>query len=94
MQDATTGDRKDKRVVFYYKEETAEVKADFFIGNTRMESKSITNTEYDALEDWITPLPKTYDAQSLYEDVSANACFDTDGEETNFELILWDLVKA
>lgn len=94
MKDLEMEDRIGKQVVFTYEQETARVKAEFFTGADVVSWKYLTADEYYGLEDWLAPhLPKVYDADALQAD-TANMCFDTDGEETNFEIMLNELVKA
>ena len=59
-----------------------------------VDSKTITVVEYDGLLDVIdfNSLPVTIDAQELHNDWG-NLCFDTDGEPTNFELMLDKLME-
>lgn len=86
-------DRITKEVKFQYDEPSGRIMAEFMEGNDRKSWKWLTAEEYYGLEDWLTPLPKTYEAGQFYADVSANACFDTNGEPTNFEDLLYELVK-
>lgn len=73
--------------------------ADFINGDGELfESKRITNREYDGLSQIIDflPDPQEFEAEQLYTDVSENVYFepDEDGfDETNFEIILSDLLK-
>jgi hypothetical protein len=84
----------DKQVVFTSEEHTARIKAQFFNGEEEVSWKYLTAEEYYGLEDWLSPkLPKVYEANELMAD-TANMGFDTEnGEETNFELMLGNLLK-
>jgi hypothetical protein len=59
-----------------------------------VDSKTITVVEYDGLLDMIdfNSLPVTIDAEKMYDEWD-NLCFDNDGDATNFELMLYNLVK-
>jgi hypothetical protein len=89
-----TTDLATKQVVFTNDTNTARVKAEFFIGEEVFDWKFLTPEEYYGLEDWLSPkLPKVYEAEELLAD-TANMGFDTEnGEETNFEIMLGELVK-
>jgi hypothetical protein len=59
-----------------------------------VDSKTITVVEYEGLLEVIdfNSLPVTIDAVKLYDQWD-DLCFDNDGDATNFELMLYDLVK-
>lgn len=59
-----------------------------------VDSKTITVVEYDGLLDIIdfNSLPVTIDAEKLYDEWDS-LLFDNDGDATNFELMLYNLVK-
>jgi len=59
-----------------------------------VDSKTITVVEYDGLLDMIdfNNLPVTIDAEKMYDEWD-NLWFDNDGDATNFELMLYNLVK-
>jgi hypothetical protein len=59
-----------------------------------VDSKTITVVEYDGLLDIIdfNSLPVTLDAVKMYEEWD-NLSFDNGGDDTNFELMLYNLVK-
>ncbi len=82
-----------KKVLFKEVEATGGIMVEFFNNEDRIDWKWLTSDEFNGLEEWLPSLPQEFEAKKLYDEVSANACFDTDGEETNFELMLWELVK-
>jgi hypothetical protein len=89
-----TTDLATKQVVFTEEEHTARIKVQFFNGEEEVSWKYLTAEETYGLEDWLSPkLPKVYEAEELLAD-TADMGFDTEnGEETNFELMLEELVK-
>lgn len=68
--------------------------AEFISDGDVVASKVITSVEADGLEEYVTfdTLPVTLDAQYLYDSLES-MCFDNEGEETNFEATLRDLVE-
>jgi hypothetical protein len=82
-----------KKVLFKEVEATGGIMVEFFNNEDRIDWKWLTADEFNGLEEWLPSLPKEFNAKELYDEVSANACFDTDGEPTNFEEMLYELVK-
>ena len=82
--------RKQVRI---YETETDFI-AEFLKDEVVVSHKSIPVVEYDGLLDVVDfeKLPVTLEAQTLYDDWS-NLWFDTDGEPTNFEEMLFELVE-
>lgn len=76
-----------------YETET-DFEADFLVNGEIVEKKRITVDEYDGLLAVVDfdNLPVTLDAKELYDQWD-DLWFDTDGEPTNFEAILFELVK-
>lgn len=68
--------------------------AEFLEDNKVVDYKSIPVVEYDGLLEVVDfeNLPVVLDAQELYDNWD-NLWFDTDGEPTNFEEMLYGLVK-
>jgi hypothetical protein len=68
--------------------------AEFLKGEVVVNRKAIPVVEYDGLLDVVDfeKLPVTLEAQTLYDDWG-NLWFDTDGEPTNFEEMLFELVE-
>ena len=86
-----------KSVSVSYEESTARYIADFIYDGDIVDSKALTQIEVDGLIDEINfgSLPSTVDAEALYETIG-NCFFDTEdeGQQTNFELMLQDLVTT
>lgn len=78
-----------------FTEDDLDYYAEFLVDGRRFEFKVITQVEKDGLEEFVEfdKLPKMYDAEELYEDLS-NCYFDTDGEPTHYEEILYDLINV
>lgn len=76
-----------------YETET-DFEAQFLLNGEVVEQKRITVDEYDGLLAVVDfdNLPVTLEAQALYDQWD-DLWFDTDGEPTNFEEILFELVK-
>jgi hypothetical protein len=68
--------------------------AEFMSGGEVVDYKAIPVVEYDGLLSVVDfeNLPVVLDAQELYDSWD-DLCFDTNGESTNFELMLYNLVK-
>ena len=68
--------------------------AEFLKDEVVVNRKAIPVVEYDGLLDVVDfeKLPVTLEAQTLYDDWG-NLWFDTDGEPTNFEEMLFELVE-
>jgi hypothetical protein len=81
------------RKVVIYETETDFI-AVFSKDGVTVDSKTITVVEYDGLLGMVdfNSLPVTIDAVKLYNEWD-NLCFDTNGEPTNFELMLDNLMK-
>lgn len=76
-----------------YKADTDEMKADIIVNGQRTDSKRLTNAEMDGLSDHIdfsaiTEAPHVFPAQDVYRWVTEECWFDTNGEQTNLELML------
>jgi hypothetical protein len=83
-----------KYVTFYPEENTARIRAEFWNGNLMSTSKYLTNVEDDALTELYEGegLPFTIPAEEL-EQAMEYLCFDNDGEPTNFEHMLFNLIE-
>lgn len=82
-------------VSFSFVEEEARYKAKLFKDGELKDWKYLTPVEVDGLQDWLPTEGKTstVDALGLYEELD-NMWFDTpNGEPTNFEEMLFDLVQ-
>jgi len=81
----------EKQVRIY--ETETDFEADFLVNGEVLEKKRITVDEYDGLLAVVDfdNLPVTLDAKELY-DKWDTLWFDTDGEPTNFEEILEELI--
>jgi hypothetical protein len=68
--------------------------AEFLVGDDVVDYKAIPVVEYDGLLSVVDfeQLPVTLDAQELYDNWG-DLCFDTDGEPTNFEDMLDELIR-
>jgi hypothetical protein len=68
--------------------------AEFLKDGDVVDYKAIPVVEYDGLLSVVNfeELPVVLDAQELYDGWD-DLCFDTEGEPTNFELMLYNLVK-
>jgi hypothetical protein len=68
--------------------------AEFMSDGDVVDYKAIPVVEYDGLLSVVDfeNLPVVLDAQELYDNWD-DLCFDTDGDTTNFELMLYNLVK-
>lgn len=71
-----------------------DYQAEFIKDGIVVDSKTIPVVEYDGLEEFVdfSNLPQTYSAQDLIEALDY-MMFDTDGEPTNFEEMLYALMK-
>lgn len=73
-----------------YRPETDCVKADILFEGEKIDGKTLTNAEMEGLADFIDfELPEqTLDAREVYQWVTEECWFDTNGEPTNLELML------
>jgi hypothetical protein len=64
--------------------------ADLFVNGNKEASKNLTNAEMDGLADHIdfSLTDQTLDAREVYRWVTEECWFDTNGEQTNLELML------
>lgn len=83
-----------KFVTFYPVEIAARIRAEFWNGNLMSTSKFLTHVEEDALEELYEGdvLPFTISADEL-EQAMEHLCFDNNGEPTNFEHMLFNLIE-
>lgn len=74
-------------------EATAEIKAEILVNGASVDSKRLTNAEIDGLSDHIDfSHEQSLDAREVYRWMLEECWFDTNGEQTNLELLLEEYV--
>jgi hypothetical protein len=84
----------DKYITFDVEESTARISAEFWSNKVMKNRKYLTRIEEEALEPIFEEFPCDVDAGWMYKALE-DGCyfFDNNGEATNFEEMVYELVK-